>query len=159
MMHLILVGFMASGKSTLARQLNLSLNLPIFSTDDWIEQQSRLSISEIFSLYGESEFRIWEKRAYQAIIELEERCIIDSGGGFVLQGGMQRLGRVYYLDTPLEMIKERLCAQERRKRPLSKNFLDLYFKRKEIYERESLLRVREIEEILEDWKRINAPLP
>lgn len=157
MTHLVLTGFMASGKSTLARQLHSSLKLPIFSTDDWIEIQSKLSIGEIFSLYGEGEFREWEKEAYQEILKLKERCIVDCGGGFVLQGGIEKLGRVYYIDTPLEIIEQRLNVKEREKRPLSKDFRELYEKRKAFYK--DFLKVKTLEEIMEDWKRISAPLP
>lgn len=159
MTHLVLIGFMASGKSTFAKRLHLCLNLPIFSTDDWIEAQSKMTISEIFSCGGEEAFREWEKKAYQEILKLEEKYIIDCGGGFVLHGGIQKLGRVYYLDTPLEDIGKRLRAEEKDKRPLSKSFKELYEKRKELYEKESLLKVKTIEEIVKDWKRISVPLP
>lgn len=159
MMHLVLIGFMASGKSTFAQQLSASLKLPVFSTDDWISSQTQLSISEIFTSYGENEFRVWEQRAYRVIMDLEQRYIIDCGGGFVLQGRMKELGRVYYLDVSLEIIEKRLCGKERQKRPLSKDFKELYIQRKRLYEKESLLKVNQIEEIIEDWKRINAPLP
>lgn len=160
MKHLVLIGFMASGKSTLASLLSQSLNLPIFSTDMWITQQVQKSISDIFDLYGESEFRLWEQKAFDVILDLKQTHIIDCGGGFVLQNNIKQLGRVYYLDTPLELIRVRLTALEREKRPLSKDFEKLYMQRKEIYGFQSHLSICEINEVLEDWKsELNAPHP
>lgn len=165
MKHLVLVGFMASGKSTLASLLSPSLNLPIFSTDLWIEFQTQKSVAEIFSLYGESEFRLWEKRAYEEILELQETHIIDCGGGFVLGNDVRELGRVYYLQAGLEEIQRRLQSkQEEIKRPLAKKIGELYFQRERVYQ--SLAskvvlgeRGEGLEEILEDWKSFNALLP
>lgn len=159
MKHLVLVGFMASGKSTLASLLSLSLNLPIFSTDLWIEFQAQKSIAEIFSLYGESEFRLWEKRAYEEILRLQETHIIDCGGGFVLGNDVRELGRVYYLQVGLEEIQRRLQSkQEELKRPLAKNIEELYFQRERVYQSlaSKVILGEEknvLEEVLEDWKR------
>lgn len=159
MKHLILIGFMASGKSTLAKALSASLNLPLFSTDIWIEQRTQMSIDQIFSSYGEDEFRIWEKRAYEYILNLEHRSIVDCGGGFVLQGELEKLGRVYFLDTPLEIIKTRLLQDQGDKRPLKKKYQELYTQRRMLYKNESSLIIRGEDEVLEDWRRINALLP
>lgn len=159
MKHLVLVGFMASGKSTLASLLSPSLNLPIFSTDLWIEFQAQKSIVEIFSLYGESGFRLWEKRAYEEILGLQEAHIIDCGGGFVLGNDVRELGRVYYLQVGLEEIQRRLQSkQEELKRPLAKNIEELYFQRERVYQSlASKVILGEgknvLEEVLEDWKR------
>lgn len=150
---------MASGKSTLASLLSPSLNLPIFSTDLWIEFQAQKSIVEIFSLYGESGFRLWEKRAYEEILGLQEAHIIDCGGGFVLGNDVRELGRVYYLQVGLEEIQRRLQSkQEELKRPLAKNIEELYFQRERVYQSlASKVILGEgknvLEEVLEDWKR------
>ena len=77
-----------------------------------------------------------------------------------MQNNIKQLGRVYYLDTPLELIRVRLTALEREKRPLSKDFEKLYMQRKEIYGFQSHLSICEINEVLEDWKsELNAPHP
>lgn len=157
MKHLVLTGFMASGKSTLASLLSTSLKLPIFSSDTWIEKQSGISIAEIFSLYGESEFRKWEKKAFKQVMSLEESHIIDCGGGFVLQNDVRRLGRVYYLQVELEEIQRRLRAKEENsKRPLSKQIKSLYEIREKIYQAQAdriIGNETRLEEIIEDWRR------
>lgn len=157
MKHLVLIGFMASGKSTLASLLSASLRLPIFSSDTWIENQSGISITEIFSLYGESEFREWEKKAFNQAMSLEESHIIDCGGGFVLQNDVRRLGRVYCLQVELEEIQRRLMAKEESsKRPLSNQIKSLYEIREKIYQAQADRIIGSetmLEEIIEDWRR------
>lgn len=157
MKHLVLTGFMASGKSTLASLLSASLRLPIFSSDTWIESQSGISIAEIFSLYGESEFREWEKKAFRQAMSLEKSHIIDCGGGFVVQNDVRRLGRVYYLQVELEEIERRLrIKEESSKRPLSNQIKSLYEIREKIYQAQADRIIRSetrLEEIMEDWRR------
>lgn len=160
MKHLLLIGFMASGKSTTANLLSPSLNLPIFSTDSWITLQSQKSISEIFSLYGESEFRFWEKRAFEEISKLQQTHIIDCGGGFILNNDVQKLGRVYYLKVGLEEIEKRLTQKEQRlARPLSHDIKNLYSQREELYNQKASKVIEGknqeeiLEEIMQDWKK------
>ena len=159
MKHLVLIGFMASGKSTLASSLSLSLSLPVFSSDVWIEKQCGMSIAKIFSLYGESEFREWEKRAFEKIVGLEESHIIDCGGGFVVQNDVRRLGRVYYLQVGLSEIERRLSTKEESsKRPLSKEIETLYAQRERLYQAQASKVIDNqkegaLQEIIEDWRR------
>lgn len=160
MKHLVLIGFMASGKSTLAKLLSTSLNLPIFSSDEWIVKQSQMSIAKIFALCGEGGFRDWEMRACEEISSLKERHIIDCGGGFVLKNDVQRLGRVYYLKASLEEIKQRLLQQDQREiRPLANSIENLYFQREEIYTLKACKIIEECNQtqalraIIEDWKK------
>lgn len=148
---------MASGKSTLASLLSISLKLPIFSSDTWIENQSGISIAEIFSLYGEDRFREWERKAFGEAMNLEESHIIDCGGGFVLQNDVRELGRVYYLQVELEEIQRRLMAKEESsKRPLSNQIKSLYEVREKIYQAQADKIIGSetgLEEIVEDWRR------
>lgn len=157
MKHLVLIGFMASGKSTLASLLSASLKLPIFSSDTWIENQSGISIAEIFFLYGESEFREWERKAFRQAMSLEESHIIDCGGGFVVQNDVRELGRVYYLQVELEEIERRLrIKEESSKRPLANQIKSLYEIREKIYQAQADRIIRSetrLEEIIEDWRR------
>lgn len=157
MKHLVLIGFMASGKSTLASLLSTSLKLPIFSSDTWIENQYGASIAEIFSLYGEDKFREWERKAFKQAMSLGESHIIDCGGGFVVQNDVRELGRVYYLQVGLEEIERRLrIKEESSKRPLAKQIKSLYEMREKIYQAQSDKIIGSeirLEEIIEDWRR------
>ncbi|WP_275542493.1 shikimate kinase, partial [Helicobacter pylori] len=53
MQHLVLIGFMGSGKSSLAQELGLALKLEVLDTDMIISERVGLSVREIFEELGE----------------------------------------------------------------------------------------------------------
>lgn len=67
-MHLYLIGFSRAGKSTLARQLANSWNVPAFDTDEMIERQCGQSVADIVAAKGWDAFR-----------ELESRILLELG--------------------------------------------------------------------------------
>ena len=60
--NLILIGMMASGKSTIGILLAKKLNLKFFDTDFIIEKKAKMKIVEIFQKKGEPYFRNLEKK-------------------------------------------------------------------------------------------------
>jgi shikimate kinase len=84
MRNIILVGFMGSGKTTIAIELSHRLNMDYVSIDDMIEKNEKATINEIFTKKGEDHFRDVEtdclKRACAA-----DNAVIDAGGGVVLK--------------------------------------------------------------------------
>ena len=81
-MRIFIVGYMLSGKSTIGKRLARLLNYKFIDTDKAIEQQYKLSVSDIFKKYGEEVFRILEKQMINTLKE-EENIVISTGGGFV----------------------------------------------------------------------------
>tara|TARA_Y100000991_G_C21740118_1_gene250129 strand:- start:25 stop:285 length:261 start_codon:yes stop_codon:yes gene_type:complete len=79
-MRLIIIGSMASGKSTVGRKLSKRLGLDFFDIDNEIEKKAGAKISWIFDVEGEEKFR---DREYQAFSNLTstENCVISTGGG------------------------------------------------------------------------------
>ena len=73
---------MLSGKSTIGKRLAKLLNYKFIDTDKAIEQQYRLSVSDIFKKYGEDVFRTMEKQMINTLKE-EDNIVISTGGGFV----------------------------------------------------------------------------
>lgn len=55
--HIIISGFMGSGKTTIARLLARHIHLPFFDTDDEIEKATTMTIPQIFKELGEPTFR------------------------------------------------------------------------------------------------------
>ena len=53
MKNIILIGFMACGKSSVGRRLSQAIDLEFLDTDSLIEQKAGTSISDIFSTQGE----------------------------------------------------------------------------------------------------------
>lgn len=54
--HILLIGFMGVGKSSVARRLSRQLEIPEADTDHLIEEREGMSISEIFEKKGEAVF-------------------------------------------------------------------------------------------------------
>ena len=84
MRNIILVGFMGSGKTTIAFELSHRLNMRYVSTDDLIEKKEMCTINEIFTRKGEDYFRNVETLAVRDACSMEN-VIIDLGGGAVIR--------------------------------------------------------------------------
>ena len=71
---IILVGFMGSGKSTVARKLSFMKKMPLIDTDDYLESKEEKSISDMFVLFGETHFRELETRYLKDILDIVISC-------------------------------------------------------------------------------------
>ena len=80
---LILLGMMASGKSTIARWLAEQGGWDYLALDDRIRTKSGKEIPEIFDSDGEEAFRDLESEALADVIDLTGSLVIDPGGGIV----------------------------------------------------------------------------
>jgi len=110
-MNLILVGFMASGKSAVGRRLAHRLGYGFVDTDQVIEEQIGCSIAMIFEQKGEPYFRKLES-ALAANLSSLHNYIISTGGGMIATPGnleaLKKAGRLVFLNADLEDILERL---------------------------------------------------
>ncbi len=84
MKNIVLVGFMGTGKTSVARELAKRLNREYVSIDALIEEKEKLTIKEIFARSGEKYFRDVESEAVKEISD-KENLIIDAGGGAVIR--------------------------------------------------------------------------
>ena len=82
MQNIVLVGFMGTGKTSVAKKLASRMHMKYVSTDDLIEKKEGIPISEIFSKKGEDYFRKIETKIVKEL-SLLEGLVIDSGGGIV----------------------------------------------------------------------------
>jgi shikimate kinase len=117
--HLVLVGYRASGKTTVARLLARRLGAPWADTDALVEHSSGQSIPAIFAARGEAGFRALEAQAIDRVLERSEPHVIATGGGCVTIPEVRRqlraaacAGRalVCYLDVPVADLQQRLLA-------------------------------------------------
>ncbi|MFC2102537.1 shikimate kinase [Bacteroidota bacterium] len=79
-MRLYLIGFMASGKSWLGKELALASGLDFIDTDELFEERYRITILDFFSKYSEGLFRAFEQEILRETASLEN-TIISTGGG------------------------------------------------------------------------------
>ena len=136
-----LVGFMASGKSTIGRLLAHRLGWSFFDTDDEIEAAEKMTISEIFEQRGEPEFRRIEGeivRQHVLWIERGRPAVLALGGGVFTQAENRRIlegrGVTVWLDCPFPVVSKR--ASQAAHRPLARDperLAALYESRREIY--------------------------
>jgi len=119
-----LVGFMASGKSSVGQELARRLNWDFVDLDARIESRERQTVSEIFRDRGEPGFRLAETAALRDLTELLERDIVVAlGGGAFAQPTNRELLRPWpsvFLDAPLDELWQR-SLEDATKRPLRKD--------------------------------------
>jgi len=135
--NIVLIGFMASGKTAVGRKLASRLKMGFIDMDLLIESQEGMKISDIFRLKGEPYFRNLEKSMIKSFQHLKN-VVISTGGGVVKDSGnrriLRRMGKVIYLDTSPEAMISRLKKSEIDKRPLLRGEGSLIFRIKKILE-------------------------
>jgi shikimate kinase len=116
-----LLGYMGSGKSTVARILGAKMNLPALDLDEYITEKEGLSIPEIFASKGEVYFRKMEHFYLGELLNSDDSFVLALGGGTpCYSNNMDMLlekSRSIYLKASVNKLFERLVT-ERRSRPM-----------------------------------------
>jgi shikimate kinase len=81
MKKIILLGYMGSGKSTIAKLLANSTAISYLDLDEIIEKQENSSVKKLFSVKGEIYFRKLEHQILAALIQNQDSFILSLGGG------------------------------------------------------------------------------
>ena len=137
-----LVGFMASGKSTVGIRLADELGWGFFDLDADVEAQYKTTIAHIFDTQGEDAFRKIETAALnqriRAIQSGRPTVLALGGGAFIMDeniGLMNENGVSIWLDCPLDEIRMRLM-NDIVDRPLARDpqrLEELYNNRRQSY--------------------------
>ena len=109
--NIILVGFMASGKSSVSRALSRRCGWPRIDADDEIVSRAGKPIADIFRDSGEDAFRELERSVVSDICGEEGRIIAAGGGSFIDDENRQTMldgGTVFYLSARPETIHRRV---------------------------------------------------
>lgn len=109
--HLILVGMMGSGKTTVGRRLADRLGRRFVDTDDLVVERTGSSVREIFEREGEARFRDHEAAALATALSGSEPTVVAAAGGAVLRPANRRLmadrGQVVWLRADPAVLVER----------------------------------------------------
>jgi shikimate kinase len=138
---LYLVGFMASGKTTIGRLLADELGWDFADLDEDIVAAQGAEIVELFDSFGEEEFRKTEHAAIRKRVGQIERgkpMVVALGGGTfvseVIQEFLVENGITIWLDCPFERVSTRIQGSSHR--PLARDpekFERLYHDRRTAY--------------------------
>ena len=159
-MRLYLIGYMATGKSTIGRKVAKRTELPFFDTDKMLEEAEGAECADIMTYAGEEYFRKAERNALEKTAETAN-AIISTGGGLPIWGDnhewISEHGVSVYLKRSPEQILSRLSPHGRQKRPKFRGLNDeelLQFMHSHLAEREPIYAKADIVidcSLMEDW--------
>ena len=134
-MAILLIGFMASGKTSYGRCLAKKLDKEFYDLDELISQKIQMSIDQYFSLYGQASFRRVEEELLETYIK--EDIVLATGGGVVESEINQKLIQQnrnnIYLQSDFLSLYKRMEIDNENIRPLFKN--NSYKELEKIYQR------------------------
>jgi len=121
-MKIVLVGYMGSGKSVIAKKLAEELHILCVELDDLIENKSEMNIQTIFSTKGELYFRKQEHELFLEKMQSNESFVLSTGGGTPCYYNNHELLKndnciSIYLKASVSTLYDRL-KNEKNKRPL-----------------------------------------
>ncbi len=116
---LVFVGLMGAGKSVIGKRVATMLRLPFYDSDQEIEKASKMTITELFKIYGESEFRALEQRVILNLIKKSPLVLATGGGAYINQDirkAIHQNGISIWLKADLDILMQRVS--KRKTRPL-----------------------------------------
>lgn len=121
--HVVLVGMMATGKTSVGRFLADALARPLFDSDRQIEARTGRTVREIWQEDGQPEFRRLESQVLAEALDSETPAVIAAAGGVVLAEENRRRIRdadalVVWLTAGPDTLAERIRASDDVHRPL-----------------------------------------
>ncbi len=127
-MQVVLLGYMASGKTTLGKLLAEELGLQFIDLDAYIESILKKRIKDIFDERGEIYFRRTEHTMLQKILEEQDDFILATGGGTPCYSGnmdliLEKTDHSIYLQLSIPGLVDRI-KNEKENRPLVKHLDD-----------------------------------
>ncbi len=123
MRRIFLIGYMGAGKTTAGKELAKKMNMEFIDMDHYIQARYQKTVGQLFSEYGEAEFRNIERKILREVSDIEN-VVISTGGGtpcfFDNMDYMNQVGTTVYLKASPQALSDRLntCKE---KRPLIKD--------------------------------------
>lgn len=81
---IVLVGIMGVGKTSIGRRLGRTLGIPFYDSDQEVERAARISVSDIYAIYGEQAFVDVERRVIQRLMSQKPHVLSTGVGSFLV---------------------------------------------------------------------------
>ena len=121
--HIVLIGMMGAGKTTVGSRLARALDRPFVDSDVQVEQRTARTVREIFETDGEAAYRAIEAEVLAEALGCEEPAVIAAAGGTILdpsnRARMKSHGTVVFLEAEPSDLVGRVGGQDHR--PLLKD--------------------------------------
>ena len=143
--RIVITGFMAAGKTSVARALARLLGCEMVDLDETVSEQEKQSIRDLITERGEEIFRQTETQVLRALLEKNRARVIATGGGTWTVERNRGLIEEHdcvtvWLDAPFDLCWKRI-EREKGTRPLAPDRQAthrLYSARRTLYELASL---------------------
>lgn len=116
--HLVLVGMMGAGKTTVGRLVAARLARPFLDSDELIESETGRTVREIFEADGEVAFRRIERGVLERSLASPRPSVIAAAGGTVLdpanRAAMRRGAHVVWLRSDPAVLARRVGGADHR---------------------------------------------
>ncbi len=139
--NIYLVGFMASGKSTVSRELGRILRRRSMDMDEVLAKSFKAPIADVFRDLGEDAFRKEETRLLAKLAKQKGLVVATGGGAPILPENLRLMedsGVIIHLDVDFETCLKRTSALSREARPKwgdEDSARALYDQRREYYQK------------------------
>jgi len=119
-----ITGMAGVGKSYLGRNYALRKGVEFIDTDEYIENESGLTVADFFRKYGEDAFRLQEQKVLRSLIDKKgekEIMVVSVGGGLPISTDnrslMRKLGKIVWMKGKPHLIFQRLSDTDKKNRP------------------------------------------
>ncbi len=150
---ILLIGYRATGKTAVGKELSRVLGCPFIDLDQVIEREASKTISQIVEEEGWEGFRKREEKALKEALDRPKRFVLACGGGAVLHEEImeefKKKALIVWLKAPFEVMMKRLLSDSKSAtmRPsltgknLKEEITKTYEKRRPLYEKFSHISV------------------
>lgn len=106
--HIVLIGMMGVGKSTVGRRVARELSRPFVDSDDEVVARTGRAVTEIFATDGEVAFRDIEAEVMADLLAAPAPSVIAAAGGSVLNSStrarLRESGTVVWMRAPVDVL-------------------------------------------------------
>jgi shikimate kinase len=138
--HIVITGFMASGKTAVGGALARLLDCPMADLDEVISRREGRSISAVVEQEGESFFRQREAAALAYVLQAQPSVIALGGGAWIMERNRRLISDqdclTVWLDAPFEVCWKRIKRGKKQNRPFARDYdqtRTLYENRRPLY--------------------------